>query len=560
MQSNAGKYRDTTPKLAPAGKLFDQGGTASECIHERGAEPPVPPIVEKFCNTNVGRPVVGTERVHHGRANDDDLASLFYHGINTAGSLKAKDLVNPQFKSLFKARVDDKKESLYLSKKERPLGKPRDNSAYMPSSMDKLITTFGKPTKFNGTAGEVVNPEKTSNEVESESQIAHEKYVISHNDYNVGEMYDRKYDWSQFTRDSCYGVATPHSNEGKNTAKSLKWLHDTKAEKGAKVVSKRADDFRERTQPQLGTVHDPIVDTLNVESGHIFGIMLRPDEYGAGDLLHGRSPDSYMRGRDRERGVMHAIRQHLKKANYHNFNDLSQAFAHYDKNKDGYIDGQELRDVCYQLNVPIEDEMLSLLMSYCSSSEEKDTAGNGLLIDYLKFANFLNWKDKMPLPADKKTGKELPVPETPTIKKQIDRAITQHKTSSSVIGSSALGGVSTQEYRVYGIPTVRADKAAPNLRRVSDHVNYGDESDAYGLVNPSIYSQKGVYEYDFFQPRSRDELKRIFSNIGIEMTSEMFDEAWKIAVSRDPRSRGQVSVESFRNVLDDVQATAIRAN
>ena len=73
------------------------------------------------------------------------------------------------------------------------------------------------------------------------------------------------------------------------------------------------------------------MDTLNVPADHVFGIMLRPDEYGAGDLLHGRSPDQYLRGRDRERGVMHAIRQHLKKANYHNFNDLSQAFAHYDK-------------------------------------------------------------------------------------------------------------------------------------------------------------------------------------------------------------------------------------
>lgn len=49
---------------------------------------------------------------------------------------------------------------------------------------------------------------------------------------------------------------------------------------------------------------------------------------------------------------------------------------------------EELRDVCWQLNVPVEDEMLSLLMSYCEAKEHK--------IDYIKFANFLNWKDKMP--------------------------------------------------------------------------------------------------------------------------------------------------------------------
>ena len=44
---------------------------------------------------------------------------------------------------------------------------------------------------------------------------------------------------------------------GKHVAKSLRWLHDAMADKAAPIVSKRVDDFRERTQPQLGKVHDP---------------------------------------------------------------------------------------------------------------------------------------------------------------------------------------------------------------------------------------------------------------------------------------------------------------
>ena len=38
MQSNLGKYKDSTPEIRPAGKLFEQGGTAEECIHGRGTE------------------------------------------------------------------------------------------------------------------------------------------------------------------------------------------------------------------------------------------------------------------------------------------------------------------------------------------------------------------------------------------------------------------------------------------------------------------------------------------------------------------------------------------
>lgn len=56
---------------------------------------------------------------------------------------------------------------------------------------------------------------------------------------------------------------------------------------------------------------------------------------------------------------------------------------------DGFIDSEELRNVCWQLNVPIEEEMLFLLMSYCGGEDGG--------IDYIKFANFLNWKDKMPI-------------------------------------------------------------------------------------------------------------------------------------------------------------------
>lgn len=61
--------------------------------------------------------------------------------------------------------------------------------------------------------------------------------------------------------------------------------------------------------------------------------MVKPDEYGAGDLIHTRVPGKYLRGRDRERGVLAAVRHHLKKANYHNFHDLIAAFEYYDKVK-----------------------------------------------------------------------------------------------------------------------------------------------------------------------------------------------------------------------------------
>ena len=78
-----------------------------------------------------------------------------------------------------------------------------------------------------------------------------------------------------------------------------------------------------------------------VPSDHTFGVLVKPDEYGAGDLIHNRAAGRFLRGKDKERGVLAAIRQHLKKANYHNFHDLNAAFKFYDKVKFQFLETKQ---------------------------------------------------------------------------------------------------------------------------------------------------------------------------------------------------------------------------
>lgn len=61
--------------------------------------------------------------------------------------------------------------------------------------------------------------------------------------------------------------------------------------------------------------------------------------------------------------------------------------------------------------------------------------------------------------------------------------------------------------------------------------NYGDESDAYGLINPSIYSNRGVYEKDFFKPRDQYEviIKTYLYNNNLKIT------AWFLSLSEITR-------------------------
>jgi len=70
---------------------------------------------------------------------------------------------------------------------------------------------------------------------------------------------------------------------------------------------------------------------MNVGPDHVFGMMVKPDEYGAGDLIHYRGSNKYLRGTEHQRGVVAALRQQLKKANFQNFHNLLSAFRFFDK-------------------------------------------------------------------------------------------------------------------------------------------------------------------------------------------------------------------------------------
>lgn len=570
----AGKYKDRTPQLRPAGKLTTSGDKIITCLKPpHDGRPPSPDVIRRFRSTM--RPDAGEMRIFYGKAKDPQLvwAKEMTHGINTHPSQFANELVNPRPKTLFQQRTLDRKENLYSSHKRAPLGIAHDQSVGLPKGLNKYEFTFGLPTALDIGAGGLINPNKTYADVENETRVGHELYLRSHMDFDAGEQFHRSYTSPNFNFKSKFGMPTPHDVSGKHLKKTLKWISEVEQDRATKIVSKRVDEFRERSQNQLGQTRDPIKDTLRVHPDHTFGILLKPDQYGAGDLLHMRTPGHYLRGHDRQRGFIAAIRQHLKKSNYHNFKDLQSAFKHYDKDGSGKIDLNELREVCIQFSLPVEPELLCLLMDYCDTDKDGQ-------INYIEFANFLNWKDKMPDGQDEPTlNKQAPkevveetlarendmTPQTPQsaestprrLQKQIDKAFGDQRTSASMI-NAVIGpnGISTKDFRCYGVPTIRTDLAAPRIRRMDDRKNYGDESDAYGLVNPSMFSQKGVYEKDFLLPRSKEEIRQIFTNIGVLLTGETFENLYQSAAKLHPK--GFVSVEAFRAVLDDLQATKIQ--
>ncbi|XP_039246580.1 EF-hand domain-containing family member B isoform X2 [Pipra filicauda] len=285
---------DGTPEQPDAGKLRPAYGTVASCLTEVLPRPVTPTTVRKFRNTT--DPAPGAKVIFYGTADDPDIATHLTHGIKSRSSFSVASLISPIPKTVFQEKVQDMKETIYYSSREERLGRTHDQSSMLPEGLDIINTTFGKKTIKDIPAGLLVNPPKTFEEVDKEAREGHDLYVVSHEAYDVGEAVNRKYN-SHFNKSFVYGMETPRFEDGRNTAKTLKWAFDLESKRAANLVLKRSDDFKEKFQPQLGKALDPMAETMNVPPGHTFGLVVPPDEYGLYDLLHDRVPCEFLRGK-----------------------------------------------------------------------------------------------------------------------------------------------------------------------------------------------------------------------------------------------------------------------
>eukprot|EP00752_Nemacystus_decipiens_P012830 g11362.t1 len=89
------------------------------------------------------------------------------------------------------------------------------------------------------------------------------------------------------------------------------------------------------------------------------------------------------------------------------------------------------------------------------------------------------------------------------------------------------------EGRAFGVPSIRSDIQPYAQRSVADTQNYGDDSSARYLVNPSQFSQFGIEDDEFFMNRGKTELRSLFESIGHSFSAEDFETIWRSALRRE---------------------------
>ncbi|CAB1438977.1 unnamed protein product [Pleuronectes platessa] len=506
-----------------------------------------PPGIRKYRMA----PEPGAARVHHGKADDPDVASTLVHGMRNIPCPTVRSLINPPLKTVFQNKL------LELHEAETQMGPPPSNYEEAP---------FGDKTIWDHDMWDIINPPKTAEQIEAAAQVGHENYIRTHNAYFSGEQIDRKYNWGQETKDSRFGKATPHHDDGRTAGKTLCWYGESRRFYNPKTVWTRSGD-KDRMQPNSDKANKIHQTASCLLLSQVLERSSTP-----------REPGQYVRIPGRQHSLVSAVRIHLKRLNFQNFPSLLQAFRHYDKSGKGMINRDDLLAVCRQLHLEVDQSVVDDLIDYCDTDKDGH-------INFLEFANFLNWKDRMQIdardryimmnaPADidmTSLSQSEPLPAAQALIKpedmepvgpdstkttvrtlrRLQEAPDHFITSASFIGGNRDRPL-TPNSRTYGVPSVRSDLPAPHIARVTDRINYGDKPSVADLLNPSVAALQGAFKEHFFCPRTKEEIAEIFRNVGVDISEDTFEEAWCLASMRQPD--GDVCVQGFSDVLKEIQA------
>ncbi|CAM9156332.1 unnamed protein product [Ectocarpus sp. 4 AP-2014] len=111
------------------------------------------------------------------------------------------------------------------------------------------------------------------------------------------------------------------------------------------------------------------------------------------------------------------------------------------------------------------------------------------------------------------------------------------------------------EGRAFGVPSIRSDIQPYAQRSVADTQNYGDDSSARHLVNPSQFSQFGIEDSEFFVNRGKVELRALFESIGQSFSAEVFQSIWENAVGSEQsevvNGEETCTIVDFQRALND---------
>ncbi|XP_057652847.1 EF-hand domain-containing family member B-like [Diorhabda carinulata] len=516
MGSNKGRFIDRSPLICAAGKITTDSNNAANTFKEYNIEDKITALKH---DANIW---------HEDRFEPPLKLPNFKQPAFFGRNTEISKVLNPPLETRYQTLLQDLRETTYDSLWNKEIGKVRDPVPGLPKGMIPTTVTFGKPSVKETSVKELINPSKTPYEVLWESQVGHDYYKKTHNDYNAGEQLLRGYLSPPFDEKACFGKKTNFDYRGICVKCCCQWH----IQKPITYASRIQADLIDKWKPVLGKSLAPNRNITCVPKNHAFGDRYVRDQYGVQDLMKDASIEPCLFKRDffiwvRMWNKLRSKTKELVREGRFNFPEFYKKLLHFDKEKVGRLPKDKFYELCLNSHINFSLADMEPLLKLLNVIE-------GDQIDYTLFVNMINVNAP---PIELMSVKDIPPDKLYYI-------------TTSQASSCDFLFINNAEMRSSGIPTCRTDLSAPQTPPgscLADIENLGDSTNIKTLLNPSIYANYGLSYRDFFLPRQPEMLRALFEKIGYSFSENNFEKIWKEGVEQD--GTGLVCVDTFKKIL-----------
>ncbi|XP_076228918.1 EF-hand domain-containing family member B isoform X2 [Nomia melanderi] len=418
-----------------------------------------------------------------------------YRNIVPKPTVGVKECLEANQDTQFQTLISELRNTVMNSYWNKEVGKTRYNIPNLPIGLNPWETKFGKKNKFETPIAELLHAHE--NQIGILNPDILNMYKKSHNNYQPAEQMKRNYK-EPFNPNSSFGQSNSTSIKNAQVKKHLTWCNSN----SFTLVNSILADFKTRSQPCLGEVR-------NFKKG-----------YSYMNMVHGKSSKKQIKHETNiltDSPVNKNIIDHQKYLQYVNslrqkfkkcvpeipFLDIYEELCNFDKDYIGILPEERIFSTVAKYKMYLNKEYLIPLLDLLLIRKDKN-------INYKKFLNLLNWKYDFP-----------------TFPK-VDKILLECEHYNTVYNNT-IGNIKEIEKVLHGS---LEDKTFM----------------AYNLISPTIFTKYGISHNDLCKLRTKEEIKDIFENIGVQFPDDSFNLIWEKGLEK--YNTQNLSVETFKNLCD----------
>ncbi|XP_043262250.1 EF-hand domain-containing family member B-like [Colletes gigas] len=438
----------------------------------------------------------------HNEKHKHELLSCRNIMRDTKNKTGVKECLQANQETPFQTLISELRNTVMNSYWNNEVGRTRYQVPNLPVGMNPLETTFGKKIESEATMAELLQAKTSQIDILNKDVLA--MYKKSHNSYQPGEQIKRHYK-EPFDQSLVFGKSKNINIDGSRVKKLLTWINSDPTA----VVNSILADFMEHSHSRVGEVR-------NIKNAYLYTSMIhgkaneRKETDQMATVLNNCSINNDVTLQQKYLQYINSLRQKLKKRIPEiPFLDIYEDLLCLDKDYVGNLPEDNVISTLAKYKIHINKVLLTPLLDLLQIRKKNN-------VNYKELLNLLNWKYDFPT-----------LPKVEKIPIECQYYSTTYK---ETIGN--MDGIDTTN-----IPTAGISSG-----------DFKDRTSAYSLIFPNVFTRHGLSHTDLFKLRSKEEIRNIFENIGVEFSDNSFDLLWEKGLKQD--GTDTLSVETFRSLLD----------